>query len=72
LRASDFDWLFIDLEHGSLSLETVSQISISAADNNIAPIVRVPVGQWDIASRALDSGALGIVLPHIDNFRRRQ
>jgi 4-hydroxy-2-oxoheptanedioate aldolase len=72
MRASDFDWLFIDLEHGSLSLETVSQISISAADNNIAPIVRVPVGQWDIASRALDSGALGIVLPHIDNFRRRQ
>jgi 4-hydroxy-2-oxoheptanedioate aldolase len=67
MRASDFDWLFIDLEHGSLSLETVSQISISAADNNIALIVRVPVGQWDIASRALDSGALGIVLPHIDN-----
>lgn len=66
MRASDFDWLFIDLEHGSLSLETVSQISIAAADNNIAPIVRVPTGQWDIASRALDGGALGIVMPHID------
>lgn len=66
MRASDFDWLFIDLEHGSLSLETVSQISIAAADNGIAPIVRVPTGQWDIASRALDGGALGIVLPHID------
>lgn len=66
MRASDFDWLFIDLEHGSLSLETVSQISIAAADNGIAPIVRVPTGQWDIASRALDSGALGIVMPHVD------
>ncbi len=66
MRASDYDWLFIDLEHGSLSLETVSQISIAAADNNIAPIVRVPTGQWDIASRALDSGAQGIVMPHID------
>lgn len=66
MRASDFDWLFIDLEHGSLALETVSQISIAAADNNIAPIVRVPTGQWDMASRALDGGALGIVMPHID------
>jgi 2-keto-3-deoxy-L-rhamnonate aldolase RhmA len=67
MRASDFDWLFIDLEHGSLALETVSQISIAAADNNIAPIVRVPTGQWDVASRALDGGAQGIVMPHIDS-----
>lgn len=66
MRASDFDWLFIDLEHGSLSLETITQISISAVDNNIAPIVRVPTGQWDVASRALDGGAQGIVMPHID------
>lgn len=68
MRASDFDWLFIDLEHGSLSLETVAQISISAADNDIAPIVRVPTGQWDVASRALDGGAQGIVMPHIDTL----
>jgi 2-keto-3-deoxy-L-rhamnonate aldolase RhmA len=66
MRASDLDWLFIDLEHGSLSLETVSQISIAAIDNGIAPIVRVPTRQWDIASRALDSGAQGIVMPHIE------
>ena len=66
MRASDFDWLFIDLEHGSLSLETVAQISIAAADNNIAPIVRVPPGQWDVASRALDGGAYGVVMPHVD------
>ncbi len=66
MRASDFDWLFIDLEHGSLSLETVSQISIAALDNGIAPIVRVPTLQWDIAARALDGGALGIVMPHIE------
>jgi 2-keto-3-deoxy-L-rhamnonate aldolase RhmA len=66
MRASDYDWLFIDLEHGSLALETVSQISIAAADNGIAPIVRVPSRQWDVASRALDGGALGIVMPHVD------
>lgn len=66
MRACGYDWLFIDLEHGSLALETVSQISIAALDVGVAPIVRVPARQWDIASRALDGGALGIVLPHID------
>lgn len=66
MRASGYDWLFLDLEHGSLALETVSQISIAALDVGIAPIVRVPPAQWDIASRALDGGALGIVLPHVD------
>jgi hypothetical protein len=66
MRASDFDWLFIDLEHCSLSLETVAQIPIAADDNNVAPIVRVPTRQWDMASRALDGGAPGIVMAHMD------
>jgi 4-hydroxy-2-oxoheptanedioate aldolase len=65
-RASGFDWLFLDLEHGPMSLETCSQISVAALDAGIAPLVRVPHMQHDIATRALDSGALGIVMPHVD------
>jgi 4-hydroxy-2-oxoheptanedioate aldolase len=65
-RAAGFDWLFIDLEHGPMSLETASQISVAALDTGVAPIVRVPAKQYDIATRALDGGALGIVMPHVD------
>jgi 2-keto-3-deoxy-L-rhamnonate aldolase RhmA len=61
-----FDWLFLDMEHGVMSLEACAQISAAALDAGIAPIARVPNGQYSIATRALDNGALGIVVPHVD------
>lgn len=66
-RATGFDWLFLDLEHGPMSLETCSAISVAALDVGIAPIVRVPNGEYAMATRALDAGALGIVVPHVDS-----
>jgi 4-hydroxy-2-oxoheptanedioate aldolase len=67
LKTSDYDWLFLDLEHGTMSLDTASQISVAALDAGIAPIVRVPAMQHSMATRALDGGALGIVMPHVDS-----
>jgi 4-hydroxy-2-oxoheptanedioate aldolase len=67
LKTRDYDWLFLDLEHGTMSLDTASQISVAALDAGIAPIVRVPAMQHAMATRALDGGALGIVMPHVDS-----
>lgn len=66
MAVAGFDWLFLDMEHGVMSLEACAQISAAALDAGIAPIARVPYGQFSIATRALDNGALGIVVPHID------
>ena len=66
MKAAGFDWLFLDLEHGSMSIETACEISIAAQDSGIAPIVRVPYGELAMATRVLDGGALGIVIPHVD------
>lgn len=66
MKTCDIDWLFIDLEHGSMSLDMAVQISVAANATRISPIVRVPYGQYDLATRALDGGAAGIVVPHID------
>jgi 4-hydroxy-2-oxoheptanedioate aldolase len=66
MKSCGWDWLFIDLEHGSMTLDTCSQISVAALDAGIAPIVRVPNGQLDMATRALDGGGWGIVMPHVD------
>ena len=49
-----------------MSLEACPQISIAALDAGIAPIARVPNGEYAIATRALDNGALGIVMPYVD------
>jgi 4-hydroxy-2-oxoheptanedioate aldolase len=67
MTTAGFDWLFIDLEHGSIPLDIAAQISTAALDAGITPIVRVPHAQYALPTRALDSGALGIVMPHVDS-----
>jgi 4-hydroxy-2-oxoheptanedioate aldolase len=66
MQAAGFDWIWSDLEHSALSLDQASQISLAAIDAGITPLVRVPEGQHDMAARALDGGAWGVVLPHVE------
>src|SRR6266699_5196898 len=66
MKACGYDWLFIDLEHNSMDLDMAVQISVAALAAGIAPIVRVPARQYWMATRALDGGAIGIVMPHVD------
>ena len=67
MKTAGFDWLFLDLEHGTMSIDAAAQIAVAALDAGIAPIVRVPNGEYSIATRLLDNGALGIVMPHVDS-----
>jgi 2-keto-3-deoxy-L-rhamnonate aldolase RhmA len=66
MASCGFDWLFIDLEHGTMPLDTAVQISLAGLTSGISPLVRVPARQYAMATRALDGGALGIVMPHVD------
>jgi 2-keto-3-deoxy-L-rhamnonate aldolase RhmA len=66
MKTSGFDWLFIDLEHGPMSIEFATTIAVAALDTGISPIVRVPFMQHTMATRVLDAGALGVVMPHVD------
>lgn len=65
-RAAGFDWLFIDMEHGALSLQEATQLCIAALPTGITPIVRVCGGAFDEGTRVLDNGAQGLVIPHIN------
>lgn len=66
MKTAGFDFLFIDLEHGSTSVETAYQISVAALDAGIAPLIRVPHGELALGTRCLDGGGLGVVVPHVD------
>jgi 2-keto-3-deoxy-L-rhamnonate aldolase RhmA len=70
MKSAGFDWLFIDLEHGSTSVETAGQIAVAALDAGIAPVVRVPAGELALGARCLDGGALGVVIPHVDTVEQ--
>jgi len=67
MKACGFDWLFIDMEHNAMDIDVACQISVAAQDAGITPIVRVPGFQHFHATRALDGGAMGIVVPHVDD-----
>ena len=64
--SSGYHWLFLDLEHGQMPLDLVSQIAVAALDAGITPVVRVPANDPAWIGRALDGGAVGIVVPHVD------
>jgi 2-keto-3-deoxy-L-rhamnonate aldolase RhmA len=68
-RASGHDWLFIDTEHGAFSVQEATQLCIAALPVGVTPIVRVCAGALDEGTRALDNGALGIVVPHVDTAK---
>ena len=66
-KTAGFDTLYIDLEHSSFSLDLTGQICMSAMEIGIAPFVRVPANTPEYISRVLDSGALGVIAPHVNS-----
>ena len=65
-KTCGYDWLFIDMEHSSLSLDVGIQIAVAALPLEITPIVRVPGHELFHLNRTLDSGAMGVVVPHVN------
>ncbi|MDE2583222.1 MAG: aldolase [Rhodospirillales bacterium] len=68
--ATDHDFLFIDTEHGAFSLQEATQLCLAALSTGVTPLVRVCAGALDEATRLLDNGALGIVVPHVDTAKQ--
>jgi 2-keto-3-deoxy-L-rhamnonate aldolase RhmA len=67
--ATGHDWLFLDNEHGSFSVNEIAQLCIASLPTGVTPLVRVCANAIDEATRALDNGALGIVMPHVDTAK---
>jgi 2-keto-3-deoxy-L-rhamnonate aldolase RhmA len=65
-KAAGYDWLFIDGEHGAFSMQEATQICLAALPTGVTPLVRVCTDALDEGTRALDNGAMGIVVPHVD------
>ncbi len=67
--ASGHHWIFLDNEHGSFSVHEIAQLCIASLPVGVTPIVRVCASAIDEATRALDNGAQGIVMPHVDTAK---
>ena len=58
-----FDWLWFDLEHTSMSLETLQTMLQATNGSGVTTLVRVPGFDELIVKRVLDLGPDGIIFP---------
>jgi 4-hydroxy-2-oxoheptanedioate aldolase len=65
LAATGFDWLFFDMEHGPIGIESAHAMISATAGSACAPVVRVPWNVPWLAKPVLDAGAMGIIFPMI-------
>jgi 4-hydroxy-2-oxoheptanedioate aldolase len=67
LAACGFDWLFLDMEHGPIDIESAHAMITATAGTRAAPVVRVPWNVHWLVKPVLDAGAMGIIFPMIRN-----
>ncbi len=64
---SGFDFLWLEMEHGALTLESARNLILATRGLPTVPLIRVPVNELWTAKRALDIGALGVIFPFTAN-----
>ncbi len=67
LAREAFDAVILDIQHGALDFAGASRAILAVALADRPAIVRVPVGDFPLASRLLDAGAAGIIAPMINS-----
>jgi len=61
--ALGFDFVWLEMEHAPLSLETVRNIVLATRGLPAVPFARPPVNEFWTAKRVLDMGVLGVIFP---------
>jgi len=65
-RNAGADFLLYDMEHTGLGFETLKTQIALCRGLDIVPMTRVPRGEYHFIARALDLGALGIMVPMVE------
>jgi 4-hydroxy-2-oxoheptanedioate aldolase len=61
-----FDWVLIDCEHGTIALETMEIMVMAAEAAGMTPIVRPRTNSASDILQAMDRGAQGVQIPHVN------
>lgn len=72
IKHSGLDFFMFDMEHGTYSIETISDPLKVARAVGIHGFVRVPELSKALVSRALDAGATGVMVPMLETVEQAQ
>lgn len=64
---SGYDWVAVDLEHGSISIEQLPDLFRALELGGTLPLARIAEGAVKDCKQALDAGAGGIIVPMIES-----
>ncbi len=62
-----FDWLVVDLEHSTISIDQSAELIRTIDLAGCAPLVRLTSNNPDQIKRVMDAGAHGVVVPMVNN-----
>ena len=61
-----FEWIFIDAEHGPIGYPECQAMVRACDAHGLSSIVRVPKLDHSLIAKYLETGALGVAVPHIN------
>jgi 4-hydroxy-2-oxoheptanedioate aldolase len=67
LGLAGFHFVFIDAEHGSLSVSECEELVRAAEVRRIVPLIRTPENNPKQILRYLEIGAMGIIIPEVNS-----
>jgi 2-dehydro-3-deoxyglucarate aldolase len=65
-----YDWVAVDLEHGSVSIHQLPDLFRALELGNSLPLARVAQGDPKDCKQALDAGAGGLIVPNIESAQQ--
>ncbi len=72
LKLAGCEYVIYDMEHAGFSIEQLKAQCAYCRGIGIAPMVRVPRGEYHFLARALDVGAHGVMVPMVDSVGQAQ
>ncbi len=67
LGHAGFDWVSLDMEHAPSDFERIEHLVMAANAAGVTPLVRVAENLPLLIAKALDTGAAGVIVPHVSS-----
>jgi 2-dehydro-3-deoxyglucarate aldolase/4-hydroxy-2-oxoheptanedioate aldolase len=68
--AAGAEFAIFDMEHTGWSVETIRMLIATSRSTALVPLVRVPATEYHFIARALDMGAMGIMVPMVESVEQ--
>ncbi len=72
LCATPLDFIIIDMEHGSMTIETAENLVRAAEAGGKAPIIRTSTDEPQALLRVLETGVRTVMVPHVDSAEKAE